>query len=480
MDNSIRQDLTLRQQQNLTPLQLQYVRILEMNGPEVEETVREVLDENPALEAVDDTPWQHEQDEPFNESAEEMQRADYGRDEDVPDAGPAARQAWTGGSSNYFEPVVAERGDTLMEWLMRQLRETHFPEADMPIAEYIAGTLDDNGYMTRSLRRLADDMALTAGIDVTPEHLKEVWHAVRRLDPAGVGAVDLRDCLLLQLRRRADNIEGSDISIAITMIDEYFDLFSLMHYDRLRSALSVDKATMQRVFRIIRSLNPKPGALVNGADDDRTRQITPDFLVEYDPDTHRISVTLPNNLPTLQIEQTFAADAPAATGRSARETALFIRQRRDEASTFIQALSMRQQTLLRVMRAIVDLQRDFFINENSTLLKPMVLKDIAALTGDDLSVISRATGGKYVATQRGIYPLRFFFSERLNENTDASAHKITDAIGSIIKEEDKRAPLSDAAITDRLKELGYDLARRTVAKYRERMGIPVGRLRKKI
>lgn len=481
MDTSLRQTAVQRQQQTLAPLQLQYVRVLEMSGPEVEEEVREVLDENPALE-IDTDPADAETaatetGETFSESAEEMQMADYGRDEDRPDRRFEARGA--GGSERWFEPVVAERGDTLMEWLLRQLRETHFPEEDMTTAEYIVGAIDDNGYLTRPLDRIADDISVATGLEPDTENVRRVWHAIRALDPAGVGAVDLRDCLLLQLRRRDDGVAGSDISLAIEMVADYFDLFSRMHYDRLRSAMGIDRPTMERVMRIIRSLHPKPGALVTGgADDDRTRQITPDFLVEYDPDSRRTTLTLPNAIPALRISESFASDTPAANSRGAREAQLFIRQRRDEATTFINALSMRQQTLFRVMRAIIDLQPDFFATDNPSLLRPMVLKDIAARTGYDLSVISRATAGKYVATQRGIYPLRFFFSERPNENTDASAHEITDAITRIIREEDKRAPLSDAAITERLREMGFDLARRTVAKYRERLGFPVGRLRK--
>lgn len=461
---------SLRQQQTLTPMQIQYVRLLEMNGPEIEEEVREALDENPALEAVDDS---HHEEEEYGESAEQMQMADYATADDIPSAQLARR-----GADRDYEPVVADHGDTLMEIVMRQLAESGLPEEELTIASHIAGNIDDNGYMTRPLQSIADDIAIDSGFEPEPDAMKRVWQAIRACEPAGVAAVDLRDCLLLQLRRRSDSNDPA-VKTATEIVEHYFDIFSKMHRERLQTALGADDETFARAIEVIRGLNPKPGALVSSAaDDDRMRQITPDFQVEVEPDSQKITLTLPNNLPHLQIEKSFAADTPVPRGRGSADAALFLRQRRDEAQTFIKVLSMRQETLFRVMSAIIQLQRDFFLTDDRSRLHPMILKDVAALTGYDLSVISRATAGKYVATQRGVYPLRLFFSERPGDENDASSHEVLEAIRNIIDKEDKRSPLPDAEIAQMLASRGYKLARRTVAKYRERLGLPVCRLRR--
>lgn len=301
---------------------------------------------------------------------------------------------------------------------------------------------------------------------------------VRSLDPPGIGAVDLRDALLLQLKRRT---QTPDVMLATDIIRDYFDLFSLMHFDRIRSLTGADKDRLKEAMETIRSLNPKPGAQISSTDDDRTHHISPDFLVEADGDI--LTLTLLNRIPRLQIEESFAAGTlPQSRRRSAETDAAnaFIRQKRDEAATFIKVLETRQRTLFRVMSAIMQWQRDFFLSDDPLTLRPMILKDISAVTGDDLSVISRATAGKYVATGQGVYPLRFFFNERRKDDNDTSSQVILDRLRTIIEQEDKSHPLSDAAITEILHNEGFDIARRTVAKYRERLGLPVGRLRKQL
>ena len=469
---SLNLNLHQRQQQTLTPMQLQFVKVLEMNGPEVEDEVQRALDDNPALEAV--TPEEPEQ-ESFNESAEEMQLADYRNEDEIPSYRLEANNHSR--DDRYYEPVAVERGESVMEYLNSQIAELNLSDTDRKVARYIAGNIDDNGYMSRDLDDIADDLAFQAGIDVDVDEVRRVWNIIRTLDPAGVGAVDLRDCLLLQLRRMA----GADAELAREIVEHYFDLFSRMHYDRLESMLGVGEDRFRDAMELIRTLNPKPGALITGGtDDERTRHITPDFNVDAD-DNGVITVTLLSHLPQLQIEASFADDrAVGAAKGGASEASLFIKQKRDEASTFIKVIAMRQQTLFRVMSAIVKLQREFFLSEDPADLKPMILKDVASITGDDLSVISRATAGKYVATRQGIYPLKFFFNERPKDSLDASSHEIMSALRDIIDKEDKKNPLADSAIADELCKAGYDIARRTVAKYRERLGIPVGRLRKRL
>lgn len=474
MEEALRLTTQQKLQQRLTPLQVQFVRMLEMTGPELEDEVQRAVDDNPALEVADDaSPIQSDND--FNESAEEMQMADY-RSDDIPSYRLEANNHSS--DDRYYEPVAADDGETLIESLNAQIAQTSLSQLDREVAEYIIGNLDDNGYMTRSIRAIADDLAFQRGLDVTIDRVKAAWNAVRSLEPAGVGATDLRDSLLLQLRRRHQSPARDH---AIEIVADYFDLFSKKHFDRIISLTGITETQLREAMAVIRQLNPKPGSgLQPSASDDRTRHISPDFNIETDGDN--ITLTLLNAAPELQIEESFASDDPItipdATPRQKRDALLFVKQKRDEASNFIKAVKMRQETLYRVMLAILKLQRRFFQTDDPTDIRPMILKDVAASTGYDLSVISRATAGKYVMTQRGVYPLKMFFNERPKDDDDTSSMQILAALRNIIEKEDKRHPMSDEAITAALRGEGYNIARRTVAKYREKAGVPVARLRK--
>lgn len=479
MRESLTQNLDQRQLQKLSPLQVRFVRMLEMTGPEVEEEVRRELDENPALERVDESADESTSatDGDFNESAEQMQLADYRNEDEIPSYRLEARNHEP--DRNYTEPVVADAGVNLIDYLMEQLAHTDMPDTDREIARYIVGNLDDNGYLTRPLQSIGDDLAFTVGIDVDPDRMNRIFSAIRALDPPGVGAVDLRDCLLLQLRRRRPS---KPVDTAIEIVADYFDIFSRKHFDRLMTMMDISREQLLDAIDVIKTLNPKPGSAFEGSGDDASQAIYPDFSVDVDGD--RLTLTLLNSIPDLQVEQTFtsADDRPLPPGASGRErqAAAFIRERRADAESFIKMLKMRNDTLSRVMGAIVTIQRDFFLTDDPRTIKPMILKDIAALTGLDLSVISRAAAGKYVATRAGIFPLKFFFNERPKDDDDTSAHEILDVIKEIIAGEDHRHPLSDNDITAALAGRGYDIARRTVAKYRERLGIPVARLRRQL
>ncbi len=484
MADSLKLTTEQKLQQRLTPLQVQFVRMLEMTGPEIEDEVHRVLDENPALEAKDDNATtndaesQYESEQEYGETAEQMQLADYRNDDEI----PSYRLEANNRSSNdvYYEPVATTEGETLYESLSAQIAQTSLDERQLTIAHYIIGNIDDNGYMSRSLQAITDDLAIQEGMEVTYDEVKQAWQSVRNLDPAGVGAVDLRDNLLLQLRRREPSPQRDN---AIEIIGDYFDLFSKKHFDRTISLMGISQEEFKQAMELIKQLNPKPGnGLAPNDPNDRTRQISPDFSVETDGDT--INVALLNNIPDLQIEASFSSDQeidiPDATPRQKREALLFMKQRRDEAANFIKIIKMRHETLYRVMLAIVKLQRQFFLTDDISQIRPMILKDIAALTGYDLSVISRATTGKYVMTAQGVYPLKMFFNERPREDEDVSSLQIIQALQEIINNENKHRPLSDEAITAKLKEGGFDIARRTVAKYRERIGAPVARLRKEM
>ena len=481
MNESLKLSIAQRQQTTLAPMQLQFVRMLEMNDAEAEDEVKRALDDNPALEIADDNQSDilsdvNSTDNDFNESAEQLQMADYRSEDDIPyyRLDISNRSA----SDPIYEPTAVAVGESLFEHLMRQLSEDPtVTDRQLEIANFIAGNLDSNGYMERTVSALVDDMALQSGFETTDSEVREVLEKVRNLEPAGVGAFDLRDSLLLQLRRRR---QDPDVTLATEVIRDYFDLFSLMHFDRIASLTGTSRDQLKEAMDVIRSLNPKPGALISGDDNERTRHISPDFFIEADGD--RLTLSMTGRLPQLQIEQSFLQTTETDRRKSPANDAAnaFIRQKRDEAATFIKVLELRQSTLFRIVSAIMQWQREFFLTEDPLKLRPMVLKDIGAVTGDDLSVISRATTGKYIATSQGVYSIKSLFNERRSETDDASALMVIERIRSIINAEDKSHPLSDAAITDMLNAEGFDIARRTVAKYRERAGLPVGRLRKTI
>ena len=432
---------------------MRFVRMLEQTETEIEEEIKRELDENPALERGDD-----------------------------PDPVPAYRYAMSNRSADddTFEPTAyAEaRAATLPEHLCQQLAELDLPERVRTLAEFMTGSIDPNGYFTRTLPQLSADAAIATDGRLEPSEaeLRQAFDAIRSLDPAGTGAMDLRDCLLLQLRRMKDSEAVRD---AVTIVRDYFDLFSKRHYDRLSSRARLSDERLRKALDMIQGLNPKPGALIEQSNSgDRMRHIIPDFNVEIEP-SGRASVSLNGHLPELAIAESFVPDGNAALpDRRNREARAFIRARHDEAQQLIRMVNSRAETLMAVMKAIVSLQLRFFESGNTADIKPMILKDVAELTGYDLSVISRATAGKYVATPNGVFQLKMLFNERRKEDSDTSAHEILDVISNMIAEEDKHRPLTDEAIKDRLTSLGYDIARRTVAKYREQLDLPVARLRR--
>lgn len=478
MENSQNLSLSQRQQQTLAPLQLQYVKALEMTAPEFDDEVRRELDDNPALEAVDeDSPAETES---FGESAEELQSADYSDPDEMPQYLLEAHN-WSA-DGEMREHVAVSGGESLLESLQRQLNEMRgISDDERRIAGFIIGNIDDNGYLTRSPAALANDISIACNADVTTRQVNKVLKKVQLLDPPGIGAVDLRDTMLIQLRRRNDG--SAAFRYAIAIVKDYFDLLSKMHLNRLRSSMWIPRDMLDEAMKIIRTLDPKPGAQVGGGEDARTRHITPDFYVEVDADDN-ITLSLGGNVPMLRVEESFTVD-PEPTAKNGRLTRMeevaraFVRQKRDEANLFINAARMRRETLRRVMTAIVGIQREFFLTDDPMKLKPMVLKDVSAVTGDDLSVISRATSGKYVATRQGVYPLKYFFNEHRKDGDDSSSYHVMEIIRSMIEKEDKTAPLSDDAIADELKKRGFKVARRTVAKYRERLALPVARLRRR-
>lgn len=464
--------------QRLSHRQVIFVRVLEMSGPELEDEVRRQLDDNPALEVVDNETEPQE----YAESESEITNQDYMGDDLDDDPADRRNKASATGEYDFSSLQIADDAPDLYSYLVAQLGETEMPDIIRQIALYIIGNIDENGWITRTLSEMADDIAISTGLEITHKQMLEAFAIVRELDPPGVGAVDLRDCLLLQLQRIKP--KTFTVKIAETIIDEYFDLFSKRHFDRLQAYMEIGSEEMNEALKLIRTLNPKPGSAIAASPSSlKINHITPDVAVEMEEDGN-VTISLINNLPQLQIEKSFKIDnvldneSNPALKNMQKQAQTFIKHKRDEAEDFINALKQRSNTLLKVTKAIVSMQPDFFVSGDTSKLKPMILKDIEARTGLDISMISRATAGKYVATNMGTYPLKMFFNEATQDDNETSTHKILHELQHIIENEDKKHPMSDEEIQGLLTEKGYNLARRTVAKYRERLGIPVKRLRK--
>lgn len=469
---SLRQVQQQALQQRLNIQNVALGRLLEMNMVQFEDEVRRELDDNPALELKNGETDKETDD--FNETPEQLQLADYADADDIPYYKLEALNHEAGGTA--FDPasVMPDDSDSVLDILLRRLsNETELQPDELNVARYIIGNLDSNGYLTRSLEDIADDMAINEGIEVSRNKLIKAFEAVRALEPAGIGAIDLRDCLLLQL----DRLEPTpEVLTAILIIKDNFELFAKKHYDRLGNAVGASASDLERALRLIQSLNPKPAASLAGTPDS-SPHIIPDFILDYDAMTELFTVSLSGRQPDLGIEESFSATHQAG-GRGSSEADAFIKKKRDEATSFIKLAEMRGATLLAIAKTIVSKQSAFFASGDPAEIRPMILKDISAVTGLDISIISRAVAGKYILAPHGVYPLKYLFNERSSASSDTSSLEILEAIKKLINNEDKSSPLTDQELTEKLQASGYDIARRTVAKYRERLGYPVGRLRK--
>ena len=443
---------TLSQRPMLTQQQLRFVRMLELNAPEIEEAVERELEENEALEEKEET------------TEEDMRRYPlYTRSQS---------------QQPEYEAPIPDTGMNLYDYLNAQLAERNLPPRVEQGARYIIGNLDSNGYLRGDLRGLMDQMAFREGIDLTPEEGEEALRTVQSLDPPGIGAANLQECLRLQLEAMP---KGKIRDLALRIINEAYHEFTLKHKPRIAIRLGADRKDIDEAVALITTLNPKPGAAMSSDPSDTANTVVPDFII--DDSDGELTLSLNNRMPELQVSQTFEQAmaglerTPAGRPRKGSE---YIVSRYNDARDFIRILSQRQQTMMTVMSAILKIQEEYFRTRNVYALRPMMIKDVADVTGLDLSVISRATNNKYVATSWGVFPLRFFFSEKKEGAEEQTNRKIEARLKSLVDAEDKRHPLSDQRLTEEMNTLGFDLSRRTVAKYRDRLGIPVARLRKEM
>lgn len=440
--------------------QLRFVKMLEYNAPELEEAVDRELEENPALDIVDG----------------EKEKEDSS-DRYIPFA------YRSGHDTSEREFIAPASSETLVEALVRQLSERTMNERVAEAARFIIGNLDSNGYLQRPLEGIVNDMTFDNNIEISIEDARKALEIVHNLEPYGVGASDLRECLLLQLRHLPASPVRDD---AIKIVDTQFDALTKKHNHRIVSRLKMSQQRVSAALAMIRSLNPKPGSAFAG-DNERSNIIVPDVAVYMDDND--ISIALTNNIPELAIDRSFSEaveEMNKISGKKRPKGSEFIVSRYNDARDFIRILRQRQETLMAVATAIVKIQREYFLTQDLYKLKPMMIKDISALTGFDFSVISRATNNKYLSTPWGVFPMRFFFSDSIGDEESKEGaevltnRKIEAEITDIVNKEDKRHPLSDEQIKEEMAKRGYEVSRRTVAKYRDRKQIPVARLRREM
>ena len=485
---ALKQSLQLKQQQKLSPLQMQVIKLTELPVIELEERIKQELEDNPALEEglepVDDTSDfddDYNSEEDGNISQEDLTLGDYMNEEEIPDYQLRDGNRQASGKQDEIPFSVAA---SLHEYLIEQLGECELEENDEKVAEYIIGNIDENGYLDRSLSAISDDLIFQQNLDIPVSKLEEILKTIQDFEPAGIGARNLQECLLLQLTRKekSDNTE-----LAIKIITNYFEEFSKRHYDKIIRQLDIDETGLKGAIQEITTLNPKPGNNWGDSMSITLSTIVPDFIIETYNGELLLSMNN-RNIPDLKVSREYSdllrgyADNKESMSADSKNAVLFVKQKLDSARWFIDAIKQRQDTLQRTMQAIMDMQYDFFLTGDEAQLKPMILKDVAQRTGYDISTISRVSNSKYVQTNFGIYPLKYFFSESMQTDTgeEISSREVKAILKECIEHEDKKKPLTDDRLSEILKEKGYIIARRTVAKYREQMNLPVARLRQEI
>lgn len=481
------QRLTLQQKllQKLSPQQIQVIKLLEIPTMQLEQRIKKELEENPVLELESDNPLQVEEsassegDDNRDSDNEEFSVDDYYEDDEIP--------TYKLNTNNYskddkYIDVPFSVGTTFHEFLYEQLSTTTLTEEERQLAEYIIGNIDDDGYLRRDLMAVSDDLAFNMNMEVSEEKLKNILKAIQEFDPAGIAARDLRECLMLQLSRK----EGKEFDLAKTIVKDFFTEFTKKHYDKIRVKLELSDEELKGGIDQVLKLNPKPGGSYSNPLNKSNQHIVPDFILDNIDGELNLSLNQ-RNVPNLIINDTYRdmlrnMSESQKNQKNDKEAMLFVKQKLDSAKWFIDAIQQRQTTLLLTMSEIISFQQEYFQDGDETKLRPMILKDIAELTNLDISTISRVSNSKYIQTHFGIYALKYFFSEGLqkDDGEEVSTREIKKILQDCIDAEDKNKPLTDEKLANILKEKTYNIARRTVAKYREQLGIPVARLRKEL
>ncbi|MFI5196223.1 MAG: RNA polymerase factor sigma-54 [Chitinophagales bacterium] len=498
----LRQSNQQRLLQKLSPQQIQLMKLLQIPTANLEERIKEELEENPALEFElennnaeqdnyelgetnadgEDGEAPAEEVELSNDTAEKVDLDDFLRREDDDSGGYDYSDDYYGGGDNDKMVSPARVETSFHDHLLDQLGMLELDERNHKIAEQIIGSLDEDGYLRREVTAIVDDLAFGQNINTDADEIAALIQQIQQFDPPGVCTWTLQECLVLQLKRMPGTKSVCD---AIDVLDKYFKEFIKKHYDKIQKHLGLDNNDFKNVINIIIKLNPKPGAtfaVMNKAES----YIIPDFFVYNNNGIPDLSLNS-KNAPELRISEGYrdmirAYDRSEKKNKQQKEAVLFIKQKLDSAKWFIDAIKQRQHTLLHTMQAIIDFQKEFFVTGDEMALKPMILKDIAQMTGLDVSTVSRVANSKFVQTEYGTYKLKYFFSESLQMESgeEVSTREVKSILNDMISGENKHKPLSDEQLTDMLQEKGYNIARRTVAKYREQLNISVARLRKEL
>jgi RNA polymerase sigma-54 factor len=480
----LRQTLQQKLQQKLSPLQIQQVKLLEVNTLEMAERIMREVDENPALEMGEDPDIVSDNDPSFDGGEgdnEDFSLGDYASEDDIPEYRTRLENS---PEQDRKEFVPVSENMSLHDFLQEQLDLLDLDEPLKSAADFVVGSIDDDGYLRRDAENLSDDIAVQLGHDLDTQTIRNLIQMVQRFDPPGIGACDLRECLLLQLRRKP---QTKLLKKTICLLEECFDEFSRKHYDAILKKMSCTNDELKSMIQEIVHLNPKPGNIYGSVLEKSMDEITPDFLLENDEGILQLSFNH-SSMPELHVSHGYVNmvnDYNANTKnqtREAREAIQFAKQKVEAARWFVDAVKTRQETLMRTMKAIVDYQYEYFLDGDEKNLKPMILKDIADRTGYDISTISRVSSSKYVQTEFGVFPLKYFFTEAMQTDSgeEVSVLEIKNILRENVDAEDKNKPLTDEQLCDILAQRGYVIARRTVAKYRDQLDIPVARLRREL
>jgi len=491
----LKQNLSQKQLQKLSPQQIQLMKLLQVPTASLEQRIKEELEANPALDEGENATPEDKFDLTGETSADDEFDEYEGNDTDVDLSeylGSEYEQAdYKTRDSNYSDnddkvsipiPVV----DTFQDFLDQQLGMVILDEADYEIAQQLIGSIDEDGYLRRQLDSIIDDLAFTQNIETTTEKLESLLSVVQTFEPTGVGARSLQECLLIQINGKLKiDSKNETLLLAKKTLSKYFESFSKKHYEKLHRQLGLNSEELKIVVDEILKLNPKPGSAFSSKSKN-DQYIIPDFIVVNESGRLELSLNS-RNAPDLKINNSYMNmikdfNKTKKKNKQQKDTMLFIKQKIDSAKWFIDAIKQRQQTMLKTMGTILRYQYDYFLTGDEIKLKPMILKDIAELTHLDISTISRVSNSKYVQTEFGTFKLKDFFSESLTTDSgeEVSTREVKKILSNHITSEDKRKPLSDQKLTEALKEKGYNIARRTVAKYREQLNIPVARLRKEL
>lgn len=488
----LKQFLNLKLSQKLSPQQIQLMKLIQLPTQAFEQRLKEEMNENPALEAGKEEEEEYEKDEFENEDyddydepesdrieAEDINIDEYLSNDETPEYKLHANN-YSDDDEVRETPLAAPV--TFHQDLLNQLHTFILTEDEREIAEFLVGSIDDMGYIRRSIPDIVDDMAFTQGIYTDEKTVDRILHIVHSLEPSGVGARDLQECLLLQLKHKTPT---EYIALATDIIENQFDAFTKKHYDKLQQKYDVSQEKLKKGIEEIEKLNPKPGNAFGG-NTKMIEHIVPDFMIRITEGELELTLN-GRNAPTLHVSRDYQEmmrtykDSKEKSSAQ-RDAVQFIKQKLDSAKWFIDAIKQRQETLFVTMNAIMHYQQEYFLDGDETKLRPMILKDIADLVGLDISTISRVANSKFVETPYGTKLIKEFFSESMknDQGEDVSTLEIKKILQNIIEDEDKKKPLPDDQLTEILKEKGYPIARRTIAKYREQLDIPVARMRKKI